>query len=211
MTDNRLEYGLRWVGSILPGAEGMPKAVPLRVATAYAGAVNGTDIDINIGDAVHMLTDGTIEHADPGEVISHVIVGIGPYWDGTKMVYGRSLPAANAWGTVQERAPRVYGIPVFGQLFEACCDDAVTATTEAAYIALIGKNIDHALATGGQPRSNLLLDISTSSGGTATAQWRIYEISSSLENRFFDGNYVRLIVQVNEGQLQPGTFSATGV
>jgi hypothetical protein len=88
-------------------------------------------------------------------------------------------------------------------IWEIDCDDAVTATTEAAYQLTGGANADHRLhgaagaaaESGAKPR----LDISTVNT-TNTLIWRIIGISPTQNNRDYSGNYVKLLVVANLAQ-----------
>lgn len=213
MTDNNKGYGgFKWVRSHFGYSP--PSTVACRVASAYSGAINGgSTIDINIGDPVRWVSTGTVAHAagneaagNNGQDIYGVVVGVMPYYDGTRMVPGFRLPAATTYGSVLERQSFVLVYPVAGQIFEIDVDDIVTATTEAGYIDLIGNNADHRLTTGSEPKTNCLLDISTA--GTATAQWRIVDIAKTRANQDFSGAYVKLWVTCNETQIAP--FVTTG-
>lgn len=214
MTDNMRSMGggFKWVRSLFGHTP--PSPVTCRVASGYSGSINGgSTIDINLGDPVRFVSTGTVAHAagneggSGGEDIFGIVCNILPYWDGTRRVPGFRLPAGTAYGSVLERQSFVEVIPVAGQLFEIEADDVVTATTEAGYYAFIGENADHRLTTGSEPKTNCMLDISTH--GTATAQWRIVNISQTVANQDFSGAYVKLYVTCNETQIAP--FVTTGV
>lgn len=206
--DNQRGFpGFRWVRSLTGG--GPPSTLPLRVASGYTGVINGGgNIDINVGDPVRMLATGYAAHAAGNEAaagaaqdILGIVVGIAPYWDGQVMTIGSRLPYGTTYAPIADRTSYILVWPAAGSVWEIDCDDAVTATTEAAYIDLIGTNADHRLTTGQEPRSNCLLDISTAS--PATAQWRIMNISTSQQNLDFSGAFVKLLVTVNETQQAP--------
>lgn len=213
MTDNMRGFsGFRWVKSLF--GDSPPSAQAVRVASGYTGAINGgTTIDLNIGDPVRYVSTGTIAHAagnegaSGGEDISGIVVGFLPYWDGYKRVPGWRLPANTVYGSILERQSYALIYPAVGHIWEVDVDDATTATTESGYVAFIGENCDHRLTAGSEPKTNCLLDISTH--GTATAQWRIVNISQSVANQDFSGAYVKLYVTVNETQTAP--FVTTGV
>ena len=214
MADNAKGHpGFKWVRAI-NGGKDMPAPSKVPVASAYQGAINGgSSIDINIGDPVRRLSTGYWAVADGSEgaaagvTVGGIVVGIAPYFDGTSMVPGNRLPGATTYGTNFERQSFIYVVPANAGYWAIDCDDKVTATTYAAYLAFLGENADHVLTTGSEPKSNCLLDISDHK--TATAQWRIEEISGSAKNQDFSGLYVELIVRINEGQ-QP-EFTATGI
>lgn len=214
-TDNLHKMGFRWVRDLRTGATD-PPLIRCRVASAYAFSINGgSAIDVRRGDPVRFVAGGTVAVAQGSEIaggnaetVFGIVAGFSPYWDGTFMFQNDHLPnAQGAYGTVLDRQHFLYVIPALGQLFEIDCDDAVTLTTEAAYKAAISHNCDHVLTTGSEPKSNCMLDIS--GHGTGAAQWQIKDISPTAENRDFAGNYVKLYVTINEGQLEP--YSTTGV
>ena len=214
MTDNLRSYpGFHWQRSLTGHTP--PSPIVCRVASGYSGSINGgSTIDINLGDPVRFVSTGTVAHAAGNEAAANaaedifgIVCNILPYWDGTKRTPGFRLPAGTTYGSVLERQSLVEVIPVAGQIFEIGVDDITTATTEAGYIAFIGENCDHRLTTGSEPKTNCLLDISTH--GTATAQWRIVDISPNVANQDFSGANVRLWVTCNEAQNS--AFSATGV
>lgn len=214
MTDNLRGYpGFKWVRSLL--GTNPPSAIPCRVASGYAGTINGGGaIDLNLGDPVKLVATGTVAHAagneaagGNGDPIYGIIVGFLPYWDGQKKVFNYRLPNNTVYGTNLERMSYVLVYPAAGNVWEIDVDDSVTATTEAAYIDLIGTNADHRFTTGSEPKTNCLLDISTAS--PATAQWRIHNVSGSAANQDYSGAYVKLEVTCNETQLAP--FVTAGV
>jgi hypothetical protein len=194
----------------------LPQPVVGLVATGYQMTINGGDtVDINVGDPVRRLSTGYFEIADGsegsggGETIWGVCVGILPFYDAAlgNMRFGNALPGATAYSTNLSRQSKILVQRVTDCDFEIDCDDASTATSEAAYVALIGENCDHILLTGSGPKSNCMLDISTHA--TTSAQWQIIGISPSVANQDFSGLYVKLLVTINEGQTAP--FSTTGV
>lgn len=206
--------GFKWsVGANGGRSQPSPRRVP--VASGYTGAINGgTTIDINIGDPVRRLSTGMFAHAagfeaaaNAAETVWGICVAIAPYFDGTVITPGNKLPANTVYSTNLERQSFIYVIPAEAGLWEIDCDDKTTATTFAAYQALVGENCDHTFTIGSEPRTNCLLDISTH--GTATAQWRIEDISLSMKNQDYSGSFVELIVAINEGQQSE--FTATGI
>jgi hypothetical protein len=205
MTDNVRSYaGFKWIRS-LTGAT-PPSAIPCRVASGYSGSINGgSTIDINIGDPVRFVSTGTVAHAagnegaSGGEDIYGIVVNVLPYWDGQRKVFGNRLPAGTAYGSLLERQSMVEVYPAYGHVWEIDVDENTTATTESGYYAFIGENCDHRFTTGSEPKTNCLLDISTH--GTATAQWRIVNISGNVGNQDFSAVGVKLLVTCNEAQM----------
>lgn len=210
MADNRHIYGFRYHSSVNGGPA--PKPIRARVASAYQGVIGATSVDINVGDPVVRLGTGYWALSAGDEtttgLLSGIVVGIGGYKNADTGYFGPGLkiPGGTTY-TLLEEASLIYVIPVEGCRWECDVDDAVTATTEAAYLALVGENVDHVLTTGMEPRANPMLDISVNP--TTTAQWRIVDISQTAENRDFSGAYVKLLVEANEGSAP--VYTATGV
>lgn len=204
--------GFRWLRSLTSDST-KPPIVPVRVASAYNGTVGGTAVDINIGDPITQLSTGYHALAVGSEgtqnLIFGIVAGIGPYWDGTRMVFNKKLPnSSGSYGTNFERMTFLYVIPVLNQVFEVDADDGAAANdTEAEWIALVGQNADHVLTAGSQPDANPLLDISTANT-TATLQWRILGWSPKVDN---DLTSTRAKVQVVCNAVQfagtPATFA----
>lgn len=189
--------GLRWVRS--KHGHGEAPTEERTVASAYA-------TELRVGQAIKLAADGTAQQAAAGDSVYGVIAGIVRYWDSGNSVMkvgGTVLPASTTWGTNREKRSVIKVIPVEGQIFQVDCDDAVTATTEAAYEALLNSNCDHVITSG-----DFQLDISTA--GTATAQWRLVEIPNRSFQDFASTN-VRLHVEANESQMVPYSTAGVGV
>lgn len=215
MADNDKGFpGFKW-SNAANGGKPCPSPRRVPVASGYTGAITGgTTIDINVGDPVRRLSTGMFAHAggfemagNNGETIWGIVVGIAPFFDGSVIKPGQKLPANTVYGTNLERQSYIYVVPAESGLWAIDVDDKVTATTFAAYQALVGENCDHTFVTGSEPRTNCLLDIATHV--TTTAQWRIEDISLAAKNKDFSGSFVELIVSCVEGQ-QP-EFTATGI
>lgn len=203
MANNRHRYGFRPYRA----TSGHQYAEDMLVASAYqANPGSAGAVDLNVGDPVVMANDGTVALAAAGGVCWGVIVEIVQWWDAANSLiqkWGHKIPGATTWGTLLDRASIVKVQRVDGIQFEVDCDDAVTATTRAAYQALVGENCD--LTYSGidttNYRSEAMLDISTHTA--STAGWRIIRISDSAENVDYSGSYVKLIVECNEVQTPP--------
>lgn len=188
---NTQKYGFRLVAS-----RGIaPKPEPFRVASAYSGSEGGITIDLNVGDPVKMLSTGYVAHADAGDLILGVVAGIGPLLSTSlRCPWDTKLPA----GTVQAspNEPVIYVQPAANALFEVDCDDAVTATTYAGYVAFIGENCDHSWSgVSATAKGWPMLDISDHKA--ASAGWRIVDIQKRIDQDYASV-YVKLIVTANE-------------
>lgn len=208
MANNTAKYGFRWVRSLTNA--GAPPKQAMRVASGYQAAPGGTNVNLNVGDPVTLLSTGYVELAAANSgVIYGVIVGIHPYYDGTRMTFGTKLPGNTVYGTVLERTSWVDVIPVQDQIFEVDVDDNTTATTEAGYLALVGENVDHVF-TGASATTGLahpILDISTHNT-TSTLQWRIVDLAR-IPGMDFSGTRVKVEVTANVVRQAP--YVTTGV
>jgi hypothetical protein len=176
----------------------------MHVVSGQTNSANSQTVPLSVGDPVTLDDDGGIALcAAAGDApVFGIIVGFGPYWDGTKMVRGNSLPSGNTWGTIEERRPYVWVVPASTGFWEVDADDAVTATTETAYRLMINFNIDHIYAATDTTKAVPLVDISLAAA-TANMQWRIVDVSPTMENQDFSGSNVKLIVAVNQS-YEPG-------
>lgn len=217
MADNVARYGFRWVRG-LDGGKPMPVVEEHTVATAASFDVNGgaQNVLLRKGDPVIQLADGSMDLCDGAEgaggalVPYGICVGIKQYYDGSRLrVSPEYLPSDIAWGTLRERRSAIFVMPISAGVWEIDADDAVTATTEAAYEALVGSNIDFRLSgLVNELYANPRGDISTTNT-TNTLMLRIIAISKTVENSDFTGNFVKLHVIANRAQ-RPWS-SATGL
>lgn len=202
MADNEIRYGFRWQ----KGFGSRTDCEPFRafVATGYQAAPGAVNVDLNVGDVVKRVSDGSVSLCVAAEAPYGVIVGIAPYYDTSlgAMKIGNSLPGGTAWGTLTERQSVVWVVPVANQVFEADCDDNVTATTLAGYQAFYGENVELSI-NAVAPRANPRVDISLHAT-TNTLMWRILEVAPRV-NQDFTGNYVKLLVTANIAQQAPYT------
>ena len=204
MADNARNYGFRWRRS--RAGVPMPKPWKMKVASGYSATANpgSVTIDLAPGDPVKMVNDGTVALAAAGESVLGVVLGIYPYWDSVVkgFNFATALPSGTSY-TAADRASYVAVVPVQGQVFAICCDDAVSATTQAAYEAFVHENADHVFQpSASTKRANPLLDVSTHA--SSAAQWRIVAVSTVVnQNKDFTGNYVELEVMASEVQDSP--------
>ncbi len=204
-TDNIARYGFRWHSS--RGGATSPHLERVRVASGYGGVdANSAHVDVNVGDPVCKVNDGTVRLAQLADSIFGIVANILPYSKGdgirpyTKLVYA----STGTIGTPGELCLEV--IPVADQIFEVDCDDASSLTTIATYSAAIGENVDHVLtgdttATSAKPQ----LDISTHNT-TNTLHWRIVDISPTSDNQDPAGANFKLLVTANLVQQAPWTI-----
>lgn len=196
MADNMQEYGFRWSSQYNSGP--MPNPIRRIVATGTNFVVSAANYSLRAGDPVKTVNTGGVTLADPGDAIYGIVVAVGPYWDGSVMRPTDALPSGVAWGTNLARQSTVMVVPANLGYWEVDCDDAVTATTEAAYQAFINENCDHSFTSPSATTLKLHPRLDISTHATATGQWRIAGIAGDVSNKDFSGNYVKLVVLVNE-------------
>lgn len=159
------------------------------------------------GDCLKILTDGTVAPAAAGENISFVSDGAEQYYDGAAVRSGPYLPVSTAW-TLRERCSIVRAIVARDAVFEVDANDGTTATTEAAFEALVGTNCDHVVAAGSTATGQSAHALNIGSTTTASAGWRIIGLSTNPANDF-TASRAKVLVEINES-LEP-QFSTTGV
>lgn len=213
MADNRAKYGFRYYMNLRGG--GMPPAVECFVASAYAANFGAGTVGISIGDPVEKITDGSVILADdtdtdPGRVFG-VVVGIS---NARIDINGKSkpanfLPPATSY-TTKEGESRLLVLPVAGIVWEVDAD-AQTATTEAAWRALMGLNcpISSTRDTSNPDKPKMNPRAATGTTGTGTDHLRLWDISKTRENADLSGANVKLLVMFNEGS--DPSLSVTGL
>lgn len=200
MADNLLRYGWRW--SVAANGRACPPGFPMVVADAYGGSLNSIDVDLNVGDLVKRVSTGTIEHADGNETTTEsvmgVVVGIIQYWDGSVIRSGSKVPNGSTGGGLYERQTRVLVVPAGWGIWEADVDVSAAAyDTRAEYQAFVGENVDHInVANATTDKANPRIDISTHAT-TESLVWNIVGISPTHENQDFSGEYVKLLLAIN--------------
>jgi hypothetical protein len=199
MADNRSYYGFRPYIGDPNGGVSFPQTVRKWVATGADHVDDGAvSMDLNIGDPVKLVNDGSVLLAVGGDIVWGIVAGFEYYWDGDFMRPTNKLPNQNAWGTVEERRPWVHVIPARACWWEIDVDDNTTATTKAAYLALVGENCEFTCAGDTSTlKASPLADISTHAT-TQDHSLRIEGISDSRNNEDFSGERVKIIVSFND-------------
>lgn len=224
---NPHRYGFRFVRSI--SGNDTPQIFTYPIADDYQPATivgGGTSVNLNIGDPVRLLEDGTVALVQTAQDVSgadadsddyafgiiagfpRVIVGGSPrpgsfYTGGTSYTGGIS----------SDNAPLVSVIPVAGNIFEIDADTAPTVQTLAGAMALVGgvgTMVYSVLTAGmGQPKANPLLDVSTVvSGGTDQLQLLVVGLGKNAFTCDFTSAFVPFQVMWQSQQLLP-TADAT--
>lgn len=209
--DNAARYGFRW--STSHNSHPCPNPLRKYVADGYQAKADNTtsNVDLNIGDPVKILADGTCALANTGEAVYGIILGFEPFWNGSAMQPTNRLPGGTSGGGLFERKSAALVVPAKSGAWEADFVPATGAATQATFEAWIGENVDHVIvadvSNASAPKANPKL---SGAHAAATAQWRFHAVSGTQDNVDFTGNYVKFIVVVNESmETMPG--SAVGV
>src|SRR6185295_6295707 len=104
MADNRSRYGFRFYRSRT--GIGMPSPERRFLASGYSGQPGSANCDVQIGDPMTLVNDGSLAFATAGSAgaISHIVVGVEQYWDGSRMRSGDRVPyGLGAYSTNLER------------------------------------------------------------------------------------------------------------
>lgn len=195
---NPHHYGFRFARSF-DGNE-TPQTITKPIASGYApdtGAdgAGGTACNLNIGDPVQLLNDGTVRLAQPGQAATGADIDDRVYGivAGFPRVMVGGAPRPNGFytsgttytGDDQQTLCKI--IPVHNNIFTICCDAAGGASldTKAEWQSLVGTaNFVYSVLTSGagQPKANPMLDISDYNETTETNQLRIVGLSKRFDS-----------------------------
>lgn len=224
---NPHRYGFRFVRSM--SGNDTPQIFTFPIATAYQPATivgGGTSVNLNIGDPVKLLEDGTVQLVQTAQDVSGASADSDDYAFGIVAGFPRVLVGgsprpgsfytggtAYTGGIGSDNAPLVSVIPVNGNIFEIDADTAPTVATLNGALALVGgvgTMVYSVLTAGmGQPKANPLLDVSTVvSGGTDQLQLLVVGLGKSAYTCDFTSANVPFQVMWQNQQLLP-TADAT--
>lgn len=176
---NAHRYGFRFVRS-LSGVD-TPQILTFPIASGYQpGTVNGggTNVNLNIGDPVRLVEDGTVQLVQTAQDVSAqdddsddfcygVVVGFPRVIVGGSPRPGSFFTGGTTYsgGIGGDSAPLVSIIPAAGNIFELDLDAAPTVQTLSGLMANVGGVATMAysvLTTGtGQPKANPLISKSS--------------------------------------------------
>jgi hypothetical protein len=223
---NPHKYGFRFVRSLAGAVNFEPITRP--IASGYAphtgtDSVPGTACNLNIGDPIQMLNDGTMRLAQPGQAsggsnvedrVMGVVVGFPRV-----MIAGAPRPSAfYPSGTVYavpDRQTLVSYILAAGNVFEITCDAAIaTATTLQTWQAVVGSTarIGYTAVTAGagQPKANPTLRTTTlSHAANSVQQVRVVGLCRDFDVLDAAAADVRVEVVFNMTQFFPTAVGST--
>lgn len=228
---NTHRYGIRFQRSI-HGSE-TPQIITKPIATGYAPTTvvgGGTGVNLNIGDPVKLLEDGTVGLVQTGQDSS------GANTDSDDFVFGvvagfprvlvNSAPEPGSYyasgttysgGIGSDTAPLVAIIPAAGNIFEIDTNAVVGAGTKAAALAVVGQSarIAYSVLTSGkgQPKANPLLAVADlAAGGANQLQMTILDLGKLGDAMDFASSGITFQVQFNAldmaQQADPAIFGA---
>lgn len=214
---NRVQYGFTW-SRAFNGGKACPAGEEMQVASGFQGSVTGGgNVDLNRGDPVGLLSTGMIALSDGTEgteiAVFGIIVGFRPYLEPSIGSNGalkptNRLPGGTVYSNDEDRSIALV-VPAAAGTWSVQADDNTTATTRAAYQALIGENFDHVLTEPTAPPNSAGAQLDMGSASTSSRQWRLWGIDLTVSNADFSDTNVALLVRINETQEAP--FVTTGI
>lgn len=221
---NPHHYGFRFARSF-DGNE-TPQTITKPIASGYApntGAdgAGGTACNLNIGDPVQLLNNGTVRLAQPGQAADGTDIDDRVYGivAGFPRVMIGGAPRPNGFytsGTTytgDDQQTLCTIIPVHNNIFTICCDAAGGSSldTKAEWQSLIGTaNFVYSVLTSGagQPKANPMLDTSDiSEAADEVNQLRIIGLSKRFDTLDPALTDVELEVIFNMQQIFPTSFT----
>ena len=224
---NPHRYGFRFVRSI--SGNDTPQIFTYPIATAYAPTTivgAGTSVNLNIGDPVKLLEDGTLGLVQAGQDVSGANADSDDYALGIIAGFPRVIVAgsprpgsfytsgtAYTGGISSDNAPLVAVIPVEGNIFEidaAAAPSPATLAGAMAYVGMTATMTYSVLTAGmGQPKANPLLDLSTAAaGGANQLQLQIVGLGKAAYTQDFTAANVTFQVMWGAKQLQAAPDAA---
>lgn len=212
-------YGIRFFRSISGGGD-CPQVITSPIATAYAPVTvfgAGTPCNLNIGDPIRYLVDGTVilaqagqatDGTDNGDYVSGVVVGFPRVTVGGAVRPGSFYASGTAYtgGIGSDTATLVAWIPAEGNIFEIDAAAVVGAGTKNAALAVVGgtAQITYSVLTSGigQPKANPLMGTPVTNSAQVN-QLRIVGLGKKNDAMDFTAVNVAFQVMFNEILARP--------
>lgn len=217
---NPKRYGFRFVRSI--SGNDTPQILTYPIASGYqpntgADGAGGTDCNLNIGDPVQLLNNGTLRLVQPGQAadgsdIDDRVFGVVA---GFPRVMVNSSPRPNGFltgGTTysgDDQQTLCAIIPAEGNIFEVQCDAAGGSSldSKSEWQAVVGStaNFVYSVLTAGmgQPKANPMLDTSDIAETGEVNQLRIIGLGKGFDQLDPTLSLVDVQVIFNEAQVYP--------
>jgi hypothetical protein len=222
MANNHI-YGFRFARSF-DGNE-TPQTIVKPIASGYApntgdDGAGGTACNLNIGDPVQLLNDGTVRLAQPGAAtggtdiddrVFGVVAGFPRVMiGGAPRPNGFYVSGTTYTGDDQQTLCKI--IPVHNNIFDIDTDDvSASFDTKTEFQSMIGvAQISYSVLTSGagQPKANPRFDISTySEAADVVDQLRVVGLSKRFDQQDPTLVHVTLEVIFNEQQIFPTSFT----
>lgn len=217
-------YGFRFARSF-DGNE-TPQTIVKPIASGYqpntgADGAGGTDVNLNIGDPVQLLNDGTVRLVQPGQAATGADIDDRTFGivAGFPRVMIGGAPRPNGFytggttysGDDQQTLCKI--IPVHNNIFEIDTDAAGGASfdTKSEFQSMVGTaNFVYSVLTSGagQPKANPLFDISDYNETTETNQLRVVGLSKRFDQLDPSLTNVTLEVIFNLQQIFPTSIGS---
>jgi hypothetical protein len=212
VADNMKRYGFRFYkGQFNP----LPKGELYHVADAYQALSDApaTACDLNIGDPVKAVGDGSVALAISGDPVLGIVIGVHRIFEATTGVTRPAdrVPGGTTGGGNLDRSTLVEVVPAKGIIWEIDVSGA-PFPTELLYRGEINGNAEHFcggdFSIAGRPKADPRLVLPGAVG--AGLGWRIVGVSKSNLNKDFSGANVKLLVKVNDSS-EAGSAATTVV
>lgn len=212
-------YGLRFFRSISGGGD-CPQIFTSPIASGYAPTTvfgAGTACNLNIGDPIRQLVDGSViltqagqatDGSDNGDYITGVVIGFprvtvaGAVRPGSFYTSGTTYTG----GIGSDTATLVAWVPAEGNIFEIDAAAVVGAGSKNASLAVVGgtANITYTVLTSGigQPKANPLMGTPVSNSAQIN-QLRIVGLGKKNDAMDFTAANVAFQVMINEVLIRP--------
>ncbi len=207
-------YGFRFFRSISGGGD-CPQIMTSPIASGYAPVTvfgAGTAVNLNIGDPIRRLVDGSViiaqagqisDGTDNGDYVSGVVVGFPRVTVGGAVRPGSFYASGTTYtgGLGSDTATLVAWIPVEGNIFEIDAAAVVGAGTKNAALAVVGGTANYTytvLTSGiGQPKANPMMG-TPSTNSANIQQLRIVGLGKKNDVMDFASANVAFQVMFNE-------------
>lgn len=212
-------YGFRFKRSVSGGGD-CPQIFVSPIASGYAPTTvfgAGTGCNLNIGDPIRYLVDGSViitqagqatDGSDNGDYTTGIVVGFPRVIVGGFARPGSFYTSGTTYtgGIGADAAPLVAWIPVAGNIFELDSAAVVGAGTKNAAMALVGgtANFTYTVLTSGtgQPKANPLLGTIVTNSAQIN-QLRVVGLGTLNDDIDFTVANVPFQVMFNEILAQP--------